>query len=192
MGQGAARRNARARRLERGVRPRCNRGVDRRFPRKLQCCMARRSGNRVSPLDAHLGFWMRLLSNRVSGRFRQALETSGSSVAEWVALRELLGSRDTSHADLMTSLGMTKGAVSKVITRLEAKGLALRGPDLERRRQVIVLTEEGRRLVPKLARLADENDATFFGHLTAEERDTLMVLLRRMAKHHQISGVAVE
>jgi DNA-binding MarR family transcriptional regulator len=146
----------------------------------------------ASSLEAHIGFWMRLLSNHVSGRFRQSLEASGSSVAEWVALRQLLDSEETTHADLMASLGMTKGAVSKVVSRLEAKGLASRGTDAERRGQVVVLTDEGRQLVPKLALLADENDMAFFGHMIAEERDLLMALLQRIAKHHQITGVAVE
>ncbi len=154
--------------------------------------MKRKSRASVSPLDSHIGFWMRLLSNHVSGRFRQAIEASGSTVAEWVALRQLYECGNTTHAELMVLLGMTKGAVSKVVTRLELKGLASRGADTARRGQVISLTEAGRRLVPELARLADENDAVFFGHLTVKERDLLMGLLQRIAKLHGISGVAVE
>lgn len=163
-----------------------------KFPWKLIWLMKRKSYAPVSPLDSHIGFWMRLLSNHVSGKFRQSVEASGSSVAEWVALRQLYDRKDTTHADLMALLGMTKGAVSKVFTRLEMKGLALRGPGMGRRGQVIALTDEGRQLVPKLAQLADENDSAFFGHLTIKERDLLMGLLLRMAKHHGISGVAVE
>ena len=154
--------------------------------------MTGRTTGRASPLDAHIGFWMRLLSNQVSGGFRQLLEAKGSSVAEWVALRLLFDSGDTTHADLMASLGMTKGAVSKIVTRLETKGLASREPGGARREQVILLTTRGRQLVPKLALLADSNDAAFFGHLTVDERDMLMALLRRLAMHHRISGVAAE
>lgn len=151
-----------------------------------------KSSNPASPLDAHLGFWMRLVSNHVSGRFRQSVEASGSSVAEWVALRQLFDSKDTTHAELMLLLGMTKGAVSKVVTRLESKGLASRRPGATRRGQVITLTAKGRQLVPKLAQLADDNDAAFFGHLTTGERAKLLHVLQRIAQHHQISGVAVE
>lgn len=154
--------------------------------------MNRKSRDHVSALDSHIGFWMRLLSNHVSGKFRQSVEASGSSVAEWVALRQIYDCKDTTHSELMTLLGMTKGAVSKVVTRLEIKGLASRGFDTGRRGQLITLTDEGRKLVPKLAQLADENDAAFFGHLTVDERDQLMGLLLRMAKHHGISGVALE
>jgi DNA-binding MarR family transcriptional regulator len=34
----------------------------------------------------------------------------------------------------------------------------------DRRQQILSLTARGRALVPRLARLADDNDAHFFGH----------------------------
>ena len=43
----------------------------------------------VSGLTDHLGFWLRLVSNHVSGRFARALEAEGVSVVEWVLLREV-------------------------------------------------------------------------------------------------------
>src|SRR5690606_3322389 len=84
------------------------------------------SSSSAAPLEAHLGFWLRFVSNHVSQRFQQLLEERGVTVTEWVALRTLLDHGRTSHAALIESLGMTKGAASKVISRLEEKGLAER------------------------------------------------------------------
>jgi len=93
----------------------------------------------------------------------------------------------------MDSLGMTKGAVSKVIDRLETKGLAKRKPDADDgRAHVVVLTAAGRRLVPELAQLADENDAHYFGTLTTDERTRLAAILQSIAHTHQLSQLPTE
>lgn len=144
----------------------------------------------ISPLDAHLGFWLRFVSNHVSSRFQGEVEAHGVSVSEWVALRQLYGKQDTSPLDLMDALGMTKGAVSKIVTRLEDKGLLRRSESpLDRRMQQLDLTAEGRRLVPKLARVADQNDAHFFGHLTEERRRRLIEAMKELVHHHELKAV---
>jgi DNA-binding MarR family transcriptional regulator len=99
----------------------------------------------------------------MSARFQQQLEAQGVTVAEWVALRTLWEGEASSHAQLIDALGMTKGAVSKVVSRLEEKGLAERQrADGNARDQRLVLTASGRKLLPQLAALADANDAHFF------------------------------
>lgn len=144
-----------------------------------------------SPLDAHLGYWMRFVSNQVSAEFQQAVEASGVSVTDWVALRTLFdaegGEESTAtHATLTQALGMTKGAVSKVVARLEAKGLVARaGAPTDARSHTLSLTPAGRALVPELAAKADANDEKFFGHLSAAERQRLARLLQEMVRRHQ-------
>jgi DNA-binding MarR family transcriptional regulator len=146
----------------------------------------------VSPLDAHLGFWMRFVSNQVSAEFARAVEARGVSVSEWVALRTLYDAPEATHAALVAALGMTKGAVSKVVSRLQDKGLVTRAAhDADARAQVLALTRAGRALVPALARDADANDQRFFGHLSATQRRQLMALLREMVQVHQLVQVPV-
>ncbi len=144
----------------------------------------------AAPLDAHLGFWLRFLSNHVSVRFEKSLAERGVTVTEWVALRTMLDQSESSHGGLILALGMTKGAASKVITRLEQKGLAQRRlVEGRAREQLLVLTAKGRALVPQLAALADANDRHFFGHLAAAERGALMRAIQALVKHHQIKEV---
>ena len=146
----------------------------------------------VSPLDAHLGFWMRSVSNQVSAEFARAVEARGVSVSEWVALRTLYDAPEATHAALVAALGMTKGAVSKVVSRLQYKGLVTRAAhDADARAQVLALTRAGRALVPALARDADANDQRFFGHLSATQRRQLMALLREMVRLHGLEQVPV-
>ncbi|NUB24180.1 MarR family winged helix-turn-helix transcriptional regulator [Azospirillum brasilense] len=139
----------------------------------------------VSPLDAHLGYWLRFVSNHVSHAFAAKLAGRGVTVAEWVVLRDLYGQDGMAPSLLADRLGMTRGAISKLADRLAAKGLLTQTADPDDRRyQTLALTPEGRALVPDLSALADRNDAEFFGHLDPAERarveDTLKVVVRRM------------
>jgi DNA-binding MarR family transcriptional regulator len=146
-----------------------------------------------SPLAAHLGFWLRFVSNHVSQRFRQQLEAQGVTVTEWVALRTLLDQGEGSHASLIDALGMTKGAASKVISRLEEKGLAQRQwAEGNARDQRLLLTAKGKALVPRLAKLADANDQHFFGHLSPTERRALVTAMQALVQHHQLQQIPSE
>jgi len=134
---------------------------------------------RVSPLEAHLGYWLRFVSNHVSHAFKMKVERQGVTVAEWVVMRALFDEDGVKPSELSETIGMTRGAISKLLDRLATKELVVvRGDTLDRRAQLVTLSALGRRLVPKLAELADENDAETFGHLTAEQRTMLLSLLR--------------
>lgn len=152
-----------------------------------------RMGGGVSDLESHVGFWLRFASNHVSGAFGRLIEAQGLTVSEWVALRRLLATGPSTTGALVDALGMTKGAVTKVIDRLDAKGLVTRTPDRnDGRIQRVALTRAGRALVPRLAALADENDEHFFGHLSASERKMLIDILRGVVRRHGLTRIPVE
>lgn len=152
--------------------------------------ISRTTSSAPSPLEAHLGFWLRFVSNHVSARFQTLLEEKDVTVTEWVALRTLWSKDKTTHAELIQALGMTKGAASKLISRLEEKGLAKRQlAEGRAREQCLRLTAAGRVLVPKLAALADANDGHFFGHLSAAERQALARAMQALVQHHQLEGI---
>lgn len=144
-------------------------------------------------LEDHLGFWLRFVSNHVSGRFEKLIAAHGLTVTEWVALRALYNKTESTHAELIEALGMTKSAASKVVTRLEAKGLATRiSAAHSAREQLIVLTPQGRDLLPVLAACADENEEFFFGHLDLTTRQALQQAMKDLTKHHQLTQIPVE
>ncbi len=145
-----------------------------------------------SDLEAHLGYWLRRVSNHVSATFARALEANDVSVAEWVALRLLHDEARRASSDLAALTGMTRGAVSKVVDKLEDKGLVSRAPNPDDSRvQWLSLTRRGARLTPKLAALADANDARFFDCLTARERSELRRLLTKVAEAHSLADVPI-
>jgi len=146
----------------------------------------------ISPLDAHLGYWLRFVSNQVSQAFGQKVEAAGATVAEWVILRELFDSAQAPSV-LAGRIGMTRGGVSKLADRLEARGLIARDASgSDGRYQELSLTAKGRALVPRLATLADENDAEFFGHLTEAERERIERAMRSIVKQMNLKSVPVK
>ena len=71
----------------------------------------------ASALEAHLGYWLRLVSNEVSHAFERALHEQDISVAEWVAINQLAAEAGLTPATLAATMGMTRGAVSKVLEK---------------------------------------------------------------------------
>jgi DNA-binding MarR family transcriptional regulator len=137
----------------------------------------------VSHLKSHIGFWMRLVSNHVSHSFARKLLASGVTVAEWVVLREMYGADEFAPSALAEQIGMTRGAISKLIDRLLEKQMVTREECSDDRRfQSVALTAKGRRLIPKMAALADENDEEFFSALSGAERKELVRLLQKLAQ----------
>ncbi len=140
----------------------------------------------VSGLEDHVGYWLRFVSNQVSQAFTAKVETEGVTVAEWVVLREMFEHSAANPSHLAERLALSRGAVSKLIDRLIAKDLVKKQLGMavpsnrDGRYQTLELTKAGRRLVPKLAKLADKNDDQFFGHLSSKQRTEFVRLLKEI------------
>lgn len=147
----------------------------------------------VSDLTAHLGFWLRTVSNHVSHSFAGKLAGEGVTVAEWVMMRALYGKDPMPPSRLADEIGLTRGAVTKLADRLIGKSLIVRKADRDDgRSQTLALTPRGASMVPELAALADQNDAEFFGCLTGAERKELERLLKELVQHGQMTAVPIE
>ncbi|HUE20164.1 MAG TPA: MarR family transcriptional regulator [Bryobacteraceae bacterium] len=153
-----------------------------------------RRGQRPTPdLEFHLGYWLRRVSNHVSGSFARLLQAKHTSVAEWVVLCRVQERPGITPGELAEALDLTRGAVSKVIDKLEAKNWTARSTKPEDSRvQLLSLTRSGSRILPQLAEIADQNDREFFDGLEAGERATLRRLLGKLAEFHQIRDVPME
>lgn len=151
------------------------------------------SASEVSPLETHLGYWLRSVSNHVSRAFKTKVEAHGVTVAEWVVMRALFDADGIKPSVLSEHLGLTRGAISKLVDRLVAKQLVLCHVDLhDRRAQVLHLSDAGRTLVPTLAQLADENDAEMFAPLDPATRARLLATLQELAHHHALEGSPID
>lgn len=148
----------------------------------------------VSNLKSHLGFWMRLVSNSVSQSFAKKLEGVNVTVAEWGVIREMYAGDDTTSPSTVADLtGLSRGAVSKLVSKLLEKGLVIREEAVDDRRyQDIQLTTSAINMVPALAKLADMNDEEYFGVLSPEELSTLLAILKKIVTHSELNKLPIE
>jgi DNA-binding MarR family transcriptional regulator len=147
----------------------------------------------ISGLETHLGYWLRRVSNSVSSGFAQSLQAKQTSVAEWVLLRHLWDRTQATPGEMAQALMMTRGAVSKIIDKLESKSwIRSRINPEDNRGQILSLSGAGRRAVPELAAIADRNDRKFFSCLDSEERAALRRLLGKLATHHQMHDIPLD
>ncbi|MGD0723119.1 MAG: MarR family transcriptional regulator [Roseiarcus sp.] len=152
-----------------------------------------RSTQPVSDLTAHLGYWLRHVSNHASLAFARKVEAIGVTVAEWVLMRQLLDVQPLAPSRLAERMGMTRGAVTKLADRLIAKSLLVRVADAEDgRAQTLALTPSGRSLVPELAALADANDAEVFVSLAPDDRTALFRILREIVEKRGLRSSPVD
>lgn len=147
---------------------------------------------RASDLTAHLGFWLRTVSNQVSQAFADKLAAKDVTIAEWTMMRALYGKDPMSPSRLADEIGAIPPTITKLANRLITKSLVVRRTERhDRHPQTLALTPQGTSLVPELAALADRNDADFFHHLTEDERQTLERLLKRMVARWQMIAMPI-
>ncbi|BCW90181.1 hypothetical protein sos41_33490 [Alphaproteobacteria bacterium SO-S41] len=149
--------------------------------------------NAPAELGAHLGYWLRYVSNYVSHTFAQKLAGQGVTVAEWALMRVLYDADAVAPSSLATTMGLTRGAVTKLADRLAAKGLIARtASPTDGRAQTLALTEAGRVLVPDLAALADRNEAEFFDHIPPAARAALERLLKDIVRRRGLTAMPID
>src|ERR1700761_5274978 len=133
----------------------------------------------VPELTAHLGYWLRQVSNHVSYAFARKLAARDVTVAEWAVMRTLYGREPTPPSRLANDMALTRGAVSKLAERLIGKGLLARAPDAhDGRAHTLKLTKAGTSLVPQLAALPDQNEAECFARMPDKDRRALERILK--------------
>jgi DNA-binding MarR family transcriptional regulator len=147
----------------------------------------------ASDLPAHLGYWLRYVSNHVSQAFARKVDSLGVTVADWVLMRQLLDEEALAPSHVADRMGMTRGAITKLADRLIAKSMLVRTADpQDGRAQTLSLTTAGRALVPELAALADANDAEFFNHLASDDRAALLRILREIVEKRGLKSIPVD
>ena len=100
-------------------------------------------------------------------------------------MREMFDQSPSNPSTIASGLSLTRSAVSKLMDRLIQKELVSREfSGTDRRYQTVKLTTLGKRLVPELASLADDNDAEFFGHLSARQKADLVEILKTIVHQH--------
>ena len=111
----------------------------------------------------------------------QELQPLDMTAAQYVIIVKLAGSRSESMAALCKTLSYDPGAMTRMIDRLERKGLVTRLRPLDNRRSVMLeLTEAGLRMYPKLTECVAQVIRRFLAGFAQDEVSELRRLLQKL------------
>ena len=149
---------------------------------------------RVSGVDAHLGYWVHYVGYRITHELRLKTQKFGVTAAEWVVLRVLSDFEDgTRPSHVASKLGLTRSAISKLAARLEAKALIdRRKSGADRRAKTLTLTLLGRLLVPGLAAMADQIDERAFGGAGQEAQKLIKSVMTWIVRRKRLRFVPLD
>lgn len=136
-----------------------------------------------APSGVHTWLVLGRAARAVEARAEESIAHTGLGITDFAILEALLHKGSMPVNALGRKLLLTSGSITTAVDRLVAKGLVGRSdhPD-DRRVRVVELTREGRRLiVPAFARHEKDLEAVA-AVLTANERITLLTLLRKLGK----------
>jgi len=124
---------------------------------------------------------MRHIINAVSLEVERELEPSGLTNAQWVPLFKLYLGSATTVAELARECRLDAGGMTRLLDRLEGKGLLRRVRSSEDRRVVnLELTDEGRDAAKKIPAVLCRVQNAYLRGFSHEEWQLLRNLLRRV------------
>ena len=137
-------------------------------------------------LVASTTFLLKRLGFAAKERAMQAYEGTGLHPYHHAILLVLdEGSRETQGA-IADALGYDRGQLVGLLDELEERGLVERRRDPnDRRRHIVGLTVDGKRMLRRLRALAKQIDDEFLSPLSEKERANLHALLLRLAEKHE-------
>lgn len=115
---------------------------------------------------------------RLAGDATRKLTVRGLSPAQLELLRRISDTPDGTQQDLVNSLGVTRGNVSQLLTKLESEGLVLRGA--VGTRKLLRVTRRGERLLESVLPGESELLTQRFAPLSKAELEQLLGMLGRI------------
>jgi DNA-binding MarR family transcriptional regulator len=144
------------------------------------CAVAFYRAQGYRPEDS-VGYLMRRVLSGLAHEIEHQLEASDLTNAQWLPLLKLYMCQGSTVAELARGCELDAGAMTRLLDRLEAKGLCRRVRSVADRRVVnIELTEEGRAAAVGIPVVLSGVQNACLAGFSAEEFETLKGFLRRM------------
>ena len=136
--------------------------------------------------ETGVGFLMRRVMIAVAQEIERQLEPSDLTNAQWVPLFKLFLGKASTVAELARECHLDAGAMTRLLDRLEAKGLCRRVRSVADRRVVnIELTDAGREAAAGIPAVLCRVQNAHLAGFSVEEFETLKGFLRRILDNAQ-------
>ncbi|MEO8023123.1 MarR family transcriptional regulator [Polaromonas sp.] len=143
--------------------------------------------------DESIGYLMRRILSLIAQGVERELESSGLTNAQWVPLLKLYMGRASTAAELARECDLDAGSMTRLLDRLEAKGLCRRTRSSEDRRVVnLELTEAGRAAAKEIPVILSRIQNAHLAGFSLEEWQTLKGYLTRIFETAQTLHASAE
>ena len=150
--------------------------------------MAMPPTDRDPPRNGGVAFLLAQLGAHAAALFAERIRPLQLTPPQAGVLRHLAQFPGQSQRELADALGMHAPRLVALIDELEDRGLVARDRDpADRRNYAISLTDEGRRLLVELGRVARQHEHAITAGLDEDERAQLLALLRRIAEEQNLT-----
>ena len=130
-------------------------------------------------------FLLKRLGFAAKDRSHEAFEGTGLNAFHFAVLALLEEDPRETQAVIADALGYDRSHIVRLLDELEERELVVRKRDPEdRRRHVVKMTQDGKRMLAKLRGIMRSMEADFLNPLTDDERHTLHALLLRLMSSH--------
>ena len=142
-------------------------------------------------VDDYLPALLAQASRLISGEFHLVVTSQGFTVSEWRVLASLAGSEPVNIGQLAQITTMKQPTVTRVLDRMQSRGLVERlRHDGDRRVTLVRITPAGTRLVSKLIPQAREHERRVLEPFGQQHAEDLKATLRKLIELHQSAPVA--
>ena len=136
-------------------------------------------------VDDYLAALLAQASQLISSEFHQVVRANGYSVSEWRVLATLAGSPPLSIRRLAAVSTIKQPTVTRLLDRMEAKGLVRRlEKDGDRRITLVAISPAGTRLVSRLIVLARAHEQRVLEPFGLQRAEELKSTLRHIIELH--------
>jgi DNA-binding MarR family transcriptional regulator len=133
-----------------------------------------------------VGYLMRQILNRVAQEIERQLAHTDLTNAQWIPLFKIFSGQATTVAELARGCHLDAGAMTRMLDRLEAKGLCTRvRSETDRRVVNIALTPSGSKAASDIPEILSGVQNAHLAGFSAEEFETLREYLRRILNNAQ-------
>lgn len=130
-------------------------------------------------------FLLKRLGFKAKARAMDAYEEIGANPYHYAVLVALAEDSHETQGALADALGYDRGQMVGILDELEDQALVVRRRDPDdRRRQLVSITPDGRRMLTKLRALSRKLDDELFAPLNEDERKALHELLLKLGRQH--------
>ena len=148
-------------------------------------CFYRAEGYRP---EESIGYLMRQILNTVGQEVERQLAHTELTNAQWIPLFKLYMGSASTAAELARACRLDAGAMTRLLDRLEAKGLLRRERSAADRRIVTIsLTDDGKAAAKEIPEVLSRVQNAYLTGFSETEFDTLKIFLRRILHNANLS-----